>query len=294
MARKKIDLTGQRFGRLVVVGEERMNGRKKLVCKCDCGNEMSVREDSLKSGNTRSCGCLQKEHAIKAGKQNGKLSHYKDITGLKYSKLTTIRKTGSNKNKMMMWLCQCECGNLKEVSQNDLQSKGVQSCGCLHKDVTVNDLTNKKFGRLTVLGDSGVRKNNHNNVVWSCLCECGNVSNINSRDLISGSSQSCGCLQVDVARETLKDTSIKTDKWNRKESTKLTSLDQKLSSTNTSGYKGVTWDKSRKKWVSQITLQGRHMNLGRFSNKQDAINARKEAEDKYFKPILEKYDIKGE
>lgn len=60
---KRIDLTGQRFGRLVVVRYAgRSRGKKNLwLCKCDCGNEKIVSVDKLHSGNTKSCGCLQRE-----------------------------------------------------------------------------------------------------------------------------------------------------------------------------------------------------------------------------------------
>lgn len=56
----KIDLTGQRFGRLVVVEETgRASGNKVLWrCVCDCGNETVVRGICLRSGHTASCGCL--------------------------------------------------------------------------------------------------------------------------------------------------------------------------------------------------------------------------------------------
>ena len=61
------DLTGQRFGRLVVLGRAsnkiRKNGRAKTMwrCKCDCGNEKVINAESLKSGATKSCGCLNAE-----------------------------------------------------------------------------------------------------------------------------------------------------------------------------------------------------------------------------------------
>ena len=66
MGRNVIDLTGQRFGRLTVI--ERADdhvgpsGRKHVVwrCKCDCGNEVIVRSVNLKSGHTKSCGCLRR------------------------------------------------------------------------------------------------------------------------------------------------------------------------------------------------------------------------------------------
>ena len=54
------DLTGLRFGMLVVIGRKVAKGRGYWVCKCDCGNETTARTDSLKSGHTSSCGCLSR------------------------------------------------------------------------------------------------------------------------------------------------------------------------------------------------------------------------------------------
>ena len=56
------DLTGQRFGQLVVIGVDDRGTRKTYFnCQCDCGNVKSVRADSLIAGMIRSCGCLKKE-----------------------------------------------------------------------------------------------------------------------------------------------------------------------------------------------------------------------------------------
>ena len=60
---KKIDLTGQRFGRLMVIeccGRSK-DGQKVYLCKCDCGAETNVKSGNLLSGNTQSCGCLSAE-----------------------------------------------------------------------------------------------------------------------------------------------------------------------------------------------------------------------------------------
>ena len=56
------DLTGRRFGRLTAVKptDKRVQRRVVWLCKCDCGNEVEVLSHSLKSGNTKSCGCLAK------------------------------------------------------------------------------------------------------------------------------------------------------------------------------------------------------------------------------------------
>lgn len=64
MCRTKFDLTGQRFGRLVVLGKAEEQTKKHKVewtCQCDCGNTKPVVTGKLRSGYTRSCGCLQRE-----------------------------------------------------------------------------------------------------------------------------------------------------------------------------------------------------------------------------------------
>src|SRR3990172_10612067 len=61
--RKVIDLTGQRFGRLVVLNiVPNDNHRTTWLCICDCGNKHTVRGDILKRGKSKSCGCLREEH----------------------------------------------------------------------------------------------------------------------------------------------------------------------------------------------------------------------------------------
>ena len=58
-------------------------------------------------------------------------------------------------------------------------------------------------------------------------------------------------------------------------------MNKGTSKNNTSGVMGVIWDESRKKWRAGIWPKGKHINLGRFTNKADAISARKAAEIKY-------------
>lgn len=70
---KKVDLVGQRFGRLVVLYEcdERRNGGVVWCCCCDCGNEINVRSGDLISGHTTSCGCYQRERTAEANTVHG-------------------------------------------------------------------------------------------------------------------------------------------------------------------------------------------------------------------------------
>lgn len=64
---KKIDITGNKYGRLTVIKENGKCGKNiKWLCKCDCGKEISVISYNLKNGHTRSCGCFQKESKSKS------------------------------------------------------------------------------------------------------------------------------------------------------------------------------------------------------------------------------------
>ena len=62
LVRENPDLIGQVFGKLTVIElDQESSGIRKWICKCSCGNTVSVREYNLKSGNTKSCGCTRKE-----------------------------------------------------------------------------------------------------------------------------------------------------------------------------------------------------------------------------------------
>ena len=56
-----------------------------------------------------------------------------------------------------------------------------------------NELSGRRFGELTVIGRSGVTNDRH--IVWSCICDCGALAYVSEKDLVSGHTQSCGCLQ---------------------------------------------------------------------------------------------------
>ena len=72
---EKIDLIGQRFGRLTVIGEYPSRKQRYVcwICKCDCGNDTKpIKGSDLRAGRTKSCGCLQKEAGQKNMKTHGK------------------------------------------------------------------------------------------------------------------------------------------------------------------------------------------------------------------------------
>lgn len=74
MAGKRKDLTGQKFGRLLVVSFDECKSRYGVsyyLCKCDCGNTKSIRGNLLKNGSIQSCTCLQKERTSQASITHG-------------------------------------------------------------------------------------------------------------------------------------------------------------------------------------------------------------------------------
>lgn len=72
MRKAAIDLTGQRFGRLLVVGRAPDQGAKvRWICVCDCGEERLVQTFNLLYGRQRSCGCYRRERAREAALRSG-------------------------------------------------------------------------------------------------------------------------------------------------------------------------------------------------------------------------------
>lgn len=143
------------------------------------------------------------------------------------------------------------------------------------------DLTGQQFGELTALSYNPGTKHNHS--TWTCQCSCGNVIKVPGYALRAGTYKSCGCKR-DIKRDKGVKQHIEKD---RVAGTRKSALKQKVHKDNSSGVKGVCWFAARNCWRAYITIAGKTKHLGHFKNKEDAIKARKEAEEKYHKPILE-------
>lgn len=124
-----------------------------------------------------------------------------DLTGQKYNRLTVIKESSKRDSSgCIMWECQCDCGNLTYASSNALRSNHKRSCGCLNKEQITElghnnceDITGQKFGKLTVISKSDIRKDRK--VHWNCICDCGNQYIASGKSLRNGDIQSCGCLK---------------------------------------------------------------------------------------------------
>jgi hypothetical protein len=134
--------------------------------------------------NIRFCGCLH---------YNPKRS--KDISGIKFGKLTVICYSHSNKGKKY-WKCKCECGKEKITFTQMLTGGGVKSCGCLKYPIR-NDYTGKRYGRWVVL--QCIKKNDINRrTKYLCRCDCGTEKIMFINQLTGGNSKSCGCLHHEI------------------------------------------------------------------------------------------------
>ena len=189
---KLIDLTGKKFGKLTVLERDfSKTGGTYWKCKCECGNIVSTRKDTLtrEKAPKRSCGCDTAE-------KNG-ATHTKDEVGNRYGKLVVLYRSTPLGSGVAKWMCQCDCGKLTEVTGTHLRGGNVQSCGCLkHESKNWIDETGKQYGRLTVLRQDG-KINSH--YAWLCECACGNLCRIDGTHLRQGVVQSCGCLAKEVS-----------------------------------------------------------------------------------------------
>lgn len=121
-----IDETGHKFDRLTVIERSGSDTQEKAtwLCECECGKQTVVTGVYLRSGHTKSCGCLRREHITK------------EMTGQKFGRLTVIKRAGSDKWGAAAWLCKCECGNEVVTTGARLRSGNVKSCGCFRDELT--------------------------------------------------------------------------------------------------------------------------------------------------------------
>ena len=116
--RARMNLTGQRFGKLTAL--EYDAEKKKWLCRCDCGNEKMAPATYLTGRHVESCGCM--------------IGRPKDLRGARFGKLTAIEPTENRANNgAVVWRCKCDCGNEALVDTNSLVRNKTKSCGCLRR-----------------------------------------------------------------------------------------------------------------------------------------------------------------
>lgn len=121
----KIDMTGRVFGEWTVLRES-PNSKKnaRWVCQCSCGAEHSVPGNSLRNGTTGQCrACWVKKNS----------GPKEDLTGRVFGKWTVLSAAGRTSG-ILTWMCQCECGTIKDVRSDALRNGTSTQCrGCANR-----------------------------------------------------------------------------------------------------------------------------------------------------------------
>ena len=209
---------------------------------------------------------------------------------VKVGRWTVLREIRKNGKKY--YECRCDCGTVKEVYYRSLESGASQSCGCLRtelKKAEAADLTGNRYDKLLVL-----RRDPGKDGFWICECDCGNRKSIRGTSLTKNNgTRSCGCDQRKIASETGRRTVAENARNQIERNVAYRTNFQvienpNLPKNNTSGHKGVWWDKSREMWQAFIQVNGVKKHLGRYHKYEDAVKARELAEEEYFEPLIER------
>jgi len=168
---KVIDITGQKFGRLTVIERSYPNDKNRStrwLCKCECGTEKIILRDSLKSGKTKSCGCLNKER-LKYANEERKLP-----LGLaKMRQLINDYKRHA-KRRDLEW-------NLTEEQFKEITQKDCHYCGTKPDNIMKNYVNNNYNGEYIYNGIDRVYNNKGYTIdnVVPCCKKC-NIAKNNS------------------------------------------------------------------------------------------------------------------
>lgn len=147
------------------------------------------------------------------------------------------------------------------------------------------DLNGKRFGRLTVID-----RVKGNPIYVTCRCDCGKICMVRAANLTkSKPQQSCGCLRAETARRNLAVNTIHNNPINKMFGTAFHKIESKsVSKNNKTGHKGVYHLESCDRYRAYIGLHKKLYNLGTFKTIEEAIEARQEAEEEMYAPLIAK------
>lgn len=294
MIKVKKDLTGMKFGRLTVLSQaEDIKGKNRnyaaWLVQCDCGSDPFVtRGFSLSSGITKSCGCLQKEATSKANSAK--------LIGRRFGRLVVLQRLEDviedKKDGNVYWLCQCDCGNTCISSTNALISGNKKSCGCIHKEMLQERMTKHKMtdSRLYLVWKGMKARcyipshNHYDKYGARGIIVCDEWRNdfqaFYDWAMKNGYNENakrgeCTLERIDVNGNYCPENCC----W---ANSTIQCINQNFRKDNKTGVKGVNFDKRSGKWQAQLQINKKKVLNKCFDNFEDAVKARKEAEEKYF------------
>jgi hypothetical protein len=227
----------------------------------------------------------------------------KDLTGMKFGKLTVIEQAddhiSANGKRRSQWLCQCDCGSDPVViigSSLTKNNRSTKSCGCFN--IAKTKEANKKYNKYDLTGQYGVGwTSNTNREFYFDLedfdlikdyCWSEHIGTTGYSRLEAWSSENGGMLRMTELLSKEKHDHIdrnplNNQKANLREATfRENTRNHSKYKNNTSGIIGVSWDKSKNKWLSYIGMNGKTIQLGTYVDIYDATVSRLKAEVRYF------------
>ena len=270
------DLTGQRFGKLVVISKEPSNGdgKTRWKCRCDCGNTYIATSLDLRNGKKTDCGCIS---PYRRGNYD-----LIDLTGQRFGKLTAVSKEPTQKDKRTRWLCKCDCGNTYIATSYALRYGKAKSCGCGRR----KDIAGMRFGMLTALErtEQYVMQGRGKKFLWKCMCDCGELVYRLPEKLRENIHHACDkCAEQFAVSAMLENAGFVDGSQLPKIASDKPGVHSK------SGVKGVFFNNRTQKWRAMLRFRGVNHYLGEYKDLNEAIKARKLGEEKYFEPFLEEH-----
>ncbi len=215
----------------------------------------------------------------------------------RFGNLTTVKIVGKAKGRQNIWECKCDCGNTIRVISTSLTSQNTRSCGCLRKNVLrKKGLKNRKTNEYDLSGEFGIGYTSKGEPFFFDLEDYDLIKDYNWRYnadkyVVSYPYSKLIRMHILIMKpEKGKDVDHKNHITydNRKTNLRVCEhyeniISSKTYSNNTSGRKGVSYDKNRKKWMASITVNKKTIFLGRYDKFEDALAEREKAEQQYHK-----------
>ena len=215
----------------------------------------------------------------------------------KYGKLTTLYKNGRSKNRNIIWHCRCDCDNELDVPTASLTSGNTQSCGCLRIErIKETGKKNRNLNHYDLSGEYGIGYTHKNEPFYFDIEDYNLIKEytwtINSDGYVysipNGRVIKMHMLIMSPPKGKVVDHINHITFDNRKSNLRICEHYQNRINSlpyknNTSGRKGVYWDKTRNKWMVCITANKKTYTLGRYDDFDEAVRVREEAEEKYHK-----------
>ena len=190
----------------------------------ELSTKLGYSENTFKRSFNRTCETLKKNKGIiitKTGygntadyiityddslieKKSSKQQIHTELVGQRFGNLIVLKDSGERFHRGVVWTCQCDCGNIKNIPGIRLKNGHAKSCGdeqCKFHHY-YDDLTGQKFGKLTVIKPTSMKDGTR--MYWLCKCDCGNTYEVSGSSLKNGTTRSCGCIKSSIGEDNIR------------------------------------------------------------------------------------------